>query len=84
MTNIIFTIKYNNNNEMTRTKLVTKQCPYNIGVRENKIENIFRTIVPAIYCTAIIAMRCLYQVTADWKSSVPRSGRWMTAFFYNK
>lgn len=66
---------------MTRNKLVTKQCPYYLGARENKIENFFRTIVPVIYCMGTMAMGCLYQLTADRKSSVPRSGRWMAAFF---
>lgn len=77
------TAKYfSTNNEMTKNKLVTKQCPYCIGARENKIENFFRAIVPAIYCTGTMVMGCLYQLTADLKSSIPRSGRWMTAFFY--
>ena len=66
---------------MTRNKLVTKQCPYYIGARENKIENNFRIIESAIYCTGTMAMGCLYQLTADRKSSVPRGGRWMSAFF---
>ncbi len=68
---------------MTKSKLVTNQCPYSIGVRENKIENNFRVIVSAIYCTGTMATGCLYERAADRKSSVPRSGRWMTAFFYN-
>lgn len=68
---------------MTRNKLVTKQCPYYIGARENKIENIFGIIESAIYCTGTMALGCLYQLTADRKSSVPSGGRWMTAFFYN-
>ena len=68
---------------MTKNKLVTKQCPYNKGARENKIEINFGTVIPAIYCTGTMVMECLYQLTADRKSSVPRSGRWMTAFFIN-
>lgn len=66
---------------MTKNKLVIKQCPYNIGARENKIENNFETIVPAICCTGTMVKRCLYQLTADRRSSIPRGGRWMTAFF---
>ena len=73
---------FSTNNEMTKNKLVTKQCPYCIGARENKIENNLRIIESAIYCPSTMAMGCLYQLTADWKSSIPRSGRWMTAFFY--
>ena len=75
--------KNNTNNEMTRNKLATKQCPYYIGARENKIENIFGTIVSAIYCTGTIVMGCLYQFMADRKSFVPRSGRLMTVFINN-
>ncbi len=74
--------KTNTSDNMTRNKRVTKQCPYYIGAHENKIETFLSIIVPTIYCNGTMAMGCLYQLTADRKSSVPRSGRWMTAFFY--
>lgn len=67
---------------MTRNKLPIEQCPYHIGALKDKIGNTYKAATSAIYCLGAVAMGCLYQLTADRKSSVPRSGRWMTAIFY--
>ena len=57
------------------------QCPNYIGAQKDKIGNTYKAAASAIYCLDPVTIRCLYQLTADRKSSIPRSGRWMTAFF---
>ena len=68
---------------MTKNRLVIEQCSYYIGAQKDKIGSVYQIVVSAIYCFGATMGRHLYHFRADRKSSVPRSGRWMTAIFFN-
>lgn len=52
---------------MTKNKLVITACPYSIGARKNKIDDIREVVAHTISCLGIIMKRYLYQFGADRK-----------------